>query len=165
MDVQAVINDMKYMIPKLKNTVTKDTPIYKLLNNKDTHRRIVELALALGEDRLLRHLNSLSLEKDFIFDWEQGYCIKCFSTITDSDFFKEIYMELVEKETFILDMLASNSIKVHIELTHEQLQGEYKYRFYMPMIKFETEQKMIEVTHGMIRYIRPEGYKELKFEQ
>ncbi|MFG6342991.1 MAG: hypothetical protein K1W35_04195 [Lachnospiraceae bacterium] len=150
MNVQAVISNMKHVIPELRDTVTKDTPIYRVLKHADTHRRVIELALALGESRLYRHLKDLNLDKDFYFDNEYGYCIKCYTSVRRSDFFRDIYKELIGKEEYILEILAYDDIEVYIDLTHEELSGRYKYKLYIPQIKFQTPEKIVKISRGIV---------------
>lgn len=162
MNVQAVISNMKHVIPEIRDTVTKDTPIYRVLKHRDIHRRVMELALALGEKRLLRHINCLSLDKDFYFDNEYGYCIKQRTNVTSSEFFREIYEELVGSEEYLLELFTCGDINIYIDLTHEELSGRYRYKFYVPMIEFETPKGLIRISRGKVSYIYTEEYKDLK---
>lgn len=161
MNVQAIINNMSNVIADIINNKTTDLPVYRVLQYKDTHKRIIELAFALGEDRLLRHINHISF-KDFPFDNEFGCCIRCHSSILISDFYKEIYKELVGKDEYIVDIIAYGDVKVYIDLTHEELTGGYKFIYYIPMINFITPDKILAITRGEVTTVRPSGYKEIK---
>lgn len=151
MNVQATISDMKKRIPDIKDSIVKTTPVYRVLNRRETHRRVVELALALGENRLLKYIGYLNLDKDFVFNGEY-YEMKTFTSVINSDFFRAVYMDItrMNKEGYILTILADNNVNVSINFEYEKLKGIYRYKFSIPQINFETSSEIILVSRGVV---------------
>lgn len=160
MDADAVIKNMKHKIE------TKDFPsnIIEIIRHKENHRRIMELALALGEERFLKYASLLSIDKDFNFDWEYGCCIRSYSSVSSSDFFRAIYEEIVGKDECMADIIIYGNVNVYIDLTHSLIPGKYRHMMYIPQISFSTPERVIKITEGVINSTYQDEYKELKVE-
>lgn len=160
MNIETIIENMEHRIKT--NNFGDSTNIYKIIKHEETHRRIIELALALGEDRFLKHIESLYLDKDFTFS--DGHCIRCYTNIRSSDFFREVYQEIVSNDECMTNMIVYGDVNIYIDLTHKEIPGKYKYRVYVPQINFSTPDKIIKITEGIISHIYQKGYRELKVE-
>lgn len=161
MNVQKVISSMKRELPEIRDSIVKTTPVYRVLRNRYLHKDVISLALALGEDRLLRHLNCLSLEKDFMYMDDDYYDLKMFNYISESDFFKSIYMELLGKKIAIYDAMSYGDVEVHIETDYE-INRPYRGKYIIPKISFTIPTRTITITRGEMWLYRPEQYKDLE---
>lgn len=150
MNVQAVVRDMKRILPEKRDTITKDTPVYRVLKHHQLHPSVIMLALALGESRLLRHLNKLSIDRDFIDQGARGLNMN--TSIGRSDFYRSIYLELVGKEQLILDVLTYGDVHVGIDIRGDRPKSLKCYGsvICVPTIVFLTSDKAIHITRGAI---------------
>lgn len=162
MNVQKVISNMKKELPEIRDSIVKTVPVYRVLRDRSAFPHVINLALALGEDRLKADLPKLSLENDFVCDANNNYKLREFTSIHESEFYKSVYMRIVGQQVMMHDIITCGGVDVHVVEDFDVVkQRTYKEPYSIPKIAFIIPTRTILIYRGQMRIYRPEGYEHL----
>lgn len=134
--------------------IDKSEPIYRILGFANIKESLNDLASMLGVERLLKHINSLDLNNDFILN-EWGYILKSRSSVKQSRFFRDIYFDFIGSyEALVLDMITFENIDVYIKKEFKPIKdGMPQYKMSLLFTVNDPEFMDVEFSEGKIKKI------------